>query len=209
MSSARDEDVLKGSSARLWSLIEQRTRAEADTVALDQRIWDLFGEEWAIVCTDLAGFSRQVARFGIIHFLQVIHEQKRLLLPIVERHDGILIKVEADSFLLLFKKPTAALACAIAMQRACNAINVRRAAEEQIVLCVGLGFGRLLKIGDEDVFGHEVNLASKLGEDTAKADEILVTHAARHAIGEAPGVTWEELEVTFAGETSCWRARFA
>ena len=29
--------------------------------------------------------------------------------------------------------------------------------------------------GDEDVFGHEVNLASKLGEDNATAGEILVT----------------------------------
>jgi hypothetical protein len=29
--------------------------------------------------------------------------------------------------------------------------------------------------GDDDVFGAEVNAASKLGEDTAKAWEILVT----------------------------------
>jgi hypothetical protein len=29
-----------------------------------------------------------VAAFGIIHFLQVIHEHKRLLLPIVAEHDG-------------------------------------------------------------------------------------------------------------------------
>ena len=42
--------------------------------------------------TDLSGFSRQVAAFGIIHFLQVIFEKKRLLLPIVAAHDGILIR---------------------------------------------------------------------------------------------------------------------
>ena len=30
------------------------------------------------------------------HFLQIIHEQKALLLPIVEAHDGILVKIEAE-----------------------------------------------------------------------------------------------------------------
>ena len=84
----------------------------ADTAGIDRRIWDLFGEEWAIMFTDLSGFSRQVAAFGIIHFLQVIFEQKRLLLPIVAAHDGILIKVEADSFLIIFKRAGARAASA-------------------------------------------------------------------------------------------------
>src|SRR5262245_54936872 len=96
-----DDDV-KGSAARLWALIEERTKPSADTARIDERIWDLFGEEWAVMFTDLSGFSRRVAEFGIIHFLQVIHEQKKLLLPIVADHDGILVKVEADSFLILF-----------------------------------------------------------------------------------------------------------
>src|SRR5262245_10299195 len=114
-----DDDV-KGSAVRLWRLVEARAKPEADTEAIDRRIWDLFGEDWAVVFTDLAGFSRQVERFGIIHFLQVIWEQKKLLLPIVAEHDGILVKVEADSFLILFRRPESALDCAIRMQRACR-----------------------------------------------------------------------------------------
>lgn len=200
------EHVLKSSSARLWRLIEQRTHSEADVGTIDKRIWDLFGGEWAVMFTDLAGFSRKVAKFGIIHFLQVVFEQKRLLLPLVEHHDGILIKTEADSFLIVFKQPRSALMCAIAMQRACRNHNARRNPEEHVALCVGIGYGRILKIGDEDVFGHEVNLASRLGEDTAKADEILLTHAACTAIGDVPGVRWEEREGDFAGESSCWLA---
>ena len=108
---------LKGSEERLWALIEERTRAGADTRAIDQRIWDLFGDEWAIMFTDLSGFSRQVEAFGIIHFLQIIFEKKRLLLPIVAAHDGVLIKVEADSFLIIFRRPDRALECAVAMQQ--------------------------------------------------------------------------------------------
>src|SRR3954465_14206949 len=110
---------LNSSTARLWKLIEERTRTGSDVHAIDQRIWDLFGEEWAIMFTDLSGFSRQVAKFGIIHFLQVIYEQQQLLLPIVERHDGILVKTEADSFLILFRRPAAAYTCAVEMQKKC------------------------------------------------------------------------------------------
>lgn len=197
------EATLKGSSARLWKLVEERTHDDADVESIDQRIWDLFGEDWAIMVTDLSGFSRHVAKFGVIHFLQIIFEQKKLLLPIVEAHDGILIKTEADSFVLLFKKPAQALGCAIAMQRTCASVNARRPAEEQIVLCVGLGYGRILKVGDDDVFGHEVNLASKLGEDTADAEDILATRAVRDAL---PDVRWEELAADYAGESVCWRA---
>jgi class 3 adenylate cyclase len=199
---------LKGSATRLWKLVEERMQHGADVAAIDQRIWNLFGEEWSVMFTDLAGFSRQVARFGIIHFLQIIFEQQRLLLPIVERHDGILIKMEADSFLILFKTPAQALTCAIEMQRRSQNASARRTAEEQIVLCLGLGHGKLLKVGDDDVFGHEVNLASKLGEDTAKGTEILVTRAFHEAVGTVAGVSWEEVRVAHAGEDVCWRAKY-
>ena len=91
------------------------------------------------------------------------------------------------------------------MQKKCSTINARRPPEEQIVLCVGLGFGTLLKIGDDDVFGHEVNLASKLGEDTAEASEILVTRAVHDKIG---GTGWEEVKRDYAGESVCWRATY-
>jgi adenylate cyclase len=202
------DDELKGSEARLWRMIEDRLRPGADLEDIDRRIWDLFGETWAVMYTDLAGFSRQVAKFGIIHFLQIIHEQKRLLLPIVASHDGILIKVEADSFLILFKRPERALACAVAMQKTCQNQNLRRTPEEQVLLCVGLGYGRVLRIGDIDVFGAEVNAASKLGEDIAKKDEILMTGAVREAVGEVPGLRFKEFEANVPGAETSFQVHY-
>ena len=92
---------LKVSQTRLWSPIEERCQPGANVAQIDQRIWDLFGEQWAVMFTDLSGFSRRVEEFGIIHFLQIIHEQHKILLPIVERHDGLLVKEEGDSLLIL------------------------------------------------------------------------------------------------------------
>lgn len=175
---------LASSEERLWQLIELRSRPGADIQALDKRIWDLFGERLAVMFTDLSGFSRSVQAFGITHFLQIIHEQKKLLFPIIGEHDGILVKIEADSLLLVFKRVDRALACAVAMQRACQRHNTRRKPEEHIPLCIGIGYGDILRLGETDVYGQEVNAASKLGEDTARADEILVTDSVRTALQE-------------------------
>src|SRR5882672_3744541 len=101
------------SQDRLEKLIEERLRPGANKADIDRRIWDLFGEEWAVMFTDLAGFSRNVARFGIIHFLQVIYESESLLLPIIAEHDGILMKSEADSLLVIFRRAPSAVRCAV------------------------------------------------------------------------------------------------
>jgi class 3 adenylate cyclase len=202
-------ETFKNDASRLWELIEERGHPGADTAAVDERIWQQFGQEWAIVFTDLVGFSRQVAQFGIIHFLQIIHDTKRLLSPIIAQHDGIIVKLEADSLMLLFHTSKTAVECAVAMQRACKAANAERSPEDQLILCAGVGFGKLLRIGTDDVFGHQVNLASRLGEDTARGGEILVTNAARAAAGDVAGITWEQQDKDFAGETSCWAARYA
>ncbi len=200
--------LLKSSEHRLWDLIAERARPGVDLVALDRRIWDLFGETWAVMFTDLSGFSRQVEKFGILHFLQIIHEHKQLLSPIVARHNGILIKVEADSLIIIFRRAASALRCAIEMQAAVWEFNKPRLPETEVLLCVGIGYGEMLRIGDQDVFGREVNAASKLGEDTAKAWEILITKAAADSIGPMPGLTFEPIEARAAGSAENFRVLY-
>jgi len=153
--------------------------------------------------TDLSGFSRNVAEFGIIHFLQVIQESQRLLIPVIEAHDGILLKIEGDSFMVIFRKPERALAAAREMMAVLEEYNVGRLQEEAVLLCLGLGYGDMLRIGDADVFGAEVNAASKLGEDIAQAREILVTDAFLEALEERPVA--EELEKAPPGANRAWR----
>ncbi|MGH8674698.1 MAG: adenylate/guanylate cyclase domain-containing protein [Burkholderiales bacterium] len=169
------------SEGRLERLIAERLQPGADQASVDKRIWDLFGERWAIMYTDLAGFSRRVAEFGIIHFLQTIHESFQLHAPVIDRRGGFLLKVEGDSMMVIFRNVDEAVGCAIEMQRVTYRHNVNRAPEDKVLLCLGLGYGDMLRIAEEDVFGAEVNAASKLGEDTAKEGEILVTGAVRDA----------------------------
>lgn len=200
--------VLTASGARLWSLIEERCRPDADVERIDKTIWQLFGEEWAVVFTDLAGFSRQTAKFGVTHFLQVIYEQSALLLPVIQGHNGFLIKAEADSLLILFRSPLAAVNCCVAMQQACKKSNERRVEEEQILLCAGIGWGKVLRVGETDVWGRQVNAASKLGEDTAAAYEILATEAVFKAVQADADVEFHPLGQAVPGSSVNYRIEY-
>jgi adenylate cyclase len=193
------------SEGRLERLIAERLQPGADQAAVDRRIWDLFGERWAIMYTDLSGFSRRVAEFGIIHFLQTIHESFQLHAPVIDRRSGFLLKVEGDSMMVIFRNVDEALGCAIEMQRVSHAYNVSRAPEDQVLLCLGLGYGQMLRIAEDDVFGAEVNAASKLGEDTAKAGEILVTGAVRDAATLPDGCSFTPIDYVPPGASAAYQ----
>lgn len=206
--------ILSGASEdRFEKLIIERLKPNADKALIDERIWDLFGEEWCIMFTDLSGFSRGVEKFGIIHFLQTIHESERLLIPIIDDFDGILLKVEGDSFLVIFKKAAKALKAALTMQRLLKDYNVDRNPEERVLLCVGMGYGRVLKIGDSDVYGAEVNASSKLGEDTADAWEILVTDTVRNMLEEqedfTEDISFEKIDEIPPGAKEAYRVIYS
>ncbi len=192
----------------MWDLIAERVRPGADVLAIDQRIWDLFGERWAVMFTDLSGFSRQVEKFGILHFLQIIYEHKRILSPIIAEYDGILIKVEADSLIIIFRRTTSALHCAVKMQHVLAEVNATRPPETEVLLCLGIGYGDILRLGDNDIYGREVNAASKLGEDTAKAREILVTDDARKSVASLDEFRFERIDAAVAGSRENYKLIF-
>lgn len=199
--------VVHGASEdRLQKLMTERLQPGADREAIDRRIWDLFGEEWCVMATDLSGFSRGVAEFGIIHFLQTIYEAERILVPVVESHDGILLKVEGDSFMVIFRSVPKALHASIEMQRTVRSYNAARPTVEHVLLGVGLGFGRMLRIGDADVFGVEVNSACILGESYAKGYDILVTQAVRDSAGD--DVVFEAFEHVPPGARGAYRVLY-
>ena len=197
--------ITSASEERLEALIQERLKPNANKNLVDQRIWDLFGEDWAIMFTDLSGFSRNVAKFGIIHFLQTISEAERMLIPVIEDHDGILLKTEGDSFLVIFRNVKKAVQCSVTMQHTLEGYNTNKSAEEQVLLCVGLGYGKVLRIGDTEVYGFEVNSASKLGEDLAEAKEILATEAVMKALEKDQTIKFEKIDKVASGLSGAFR----
>ena len=63
----------------------------------------------------------------------------------------------------------------------------------------------MLHIGDENVFGAEVNAASKLGEDTARASEILATENLVQHCKEITNIVFEEIKEIPPGATKAYK----
>ncbi|QNM94702.1 adenylate/guanylate cyclase domain-containing protein [Chitinimonas koreensis] len=169
-------------AAELAALLARRRADGADLAAIDAAITARFGRTLAVMFTDLVGFSRAVEAFGIVHFLQLIDEAEALFLPLAAQHGGRCVKREGDSLLLVFAEPADALACARAMVAATVAVNPTRQPETRIEVCIGLGYGTMLCIDDGELWGAELNAASKLGEEIAHGGEILATGPFRDAL---------------------------
>jgi class 3 adenylate cyclase len=163
------------------ALRRREGRGLTQRAALDARTCAALARPIAVVYTDTADFTLRVARHGILHFLMVFARAVRTLQPLVARHRGRLVKVEADSLLLAFPDAEAACAAALAMAVAIARLNRGRPANERVSFSFGIGFGEVLDLG-HDLLGLEVNLASKLGEDRARPGEILLTPGAVAAL---------------------------
>jgi adenylate cyclase len=186
--------VGKGKAAQLLGeLIEERLKPGSDMESIDNKIWSMLGETWAVLCLDMSGFSRRTEEFGIIHFLSLIYEMQRLMKPVILSHNGLLVKAEADNLFVIFREPEQAVQCAIEMHKATILYNENKTTDYRIAVCVGIGYGKILKLGDEDCFGSEVNRAFKLGEDIASAYETLLTPSAYEAVRGMEGLQFETI----------------
>jgi adenylate cyclase len=164
-----------------WNTIKNRRLLSEGTARdeLDENIWQGYGREVAIMFTDLSGFTKLSNRYGIEEFLCVIQASHELFDPIIDEAGGQSIMKKGDSYLIIFDTIEIAVDCAIAMQKSASAFNKTVENHRQVNLCLGLGVGRSLVINGRDIYGAEVNLASKLGEDVAENGEILLTAKAR------------------------------
>jgi class 3 adenylate cyclase len=163
---------------RLLSLLRRRSRTSRKLREdLDRAAQRRFFAQRAIVFTDTADFTARVRRRGILHFLMLLNEVLPEARRLAARHGGRLLKVEADSFLMSFPEANAACGAAVALHRKLREHNQVRPFDEKLRFSFGLGYGRVLEVED-DVFGLEVNLASKLGEDLARPGEALLTPSA-------------------------------
>lgn len=159
-------------------LLQERQAYPERASEIDAQIEATFSQPLAVMVMDMVGFSRTTLTTGIISTLAQIYQIRELAVPLIEVHQGRVLKLEADNVYAVF--PTTAEALA-AMQAVLNQLN-----ENELHASVGIGFGEVLVVGERDVFGNEMNLASKLGEDLAEDDEILLTEAALAALPVPP-----------------------
>ncbi|HEY9761548.1 MAG TPA: adenylate/guanylate cyclase domain-containing protein [Trichocoleus sp.] len=160
------------------ALMRERRVHPERAADIDAQIEAIFSQRMAVVVMDMVGFSQTTAENGIIPVLAQIYQVRELTVPVIEAHGGRVLKLEADNVYAVFPTPERAV---MAMQTVLHRLN-----GEDLHASIGIGYGDVLVLGDRDVFGNEMNLASKLGEDLAGDDDLLLTEAAWNALPRPP-----------------------
>jgi adenylate cyclase len=187
------------SREQLFELIERRLDDPSAAAAVDEEVWKRCGVERAIFVSDLSGFTRLTRKHGILHFLAVFRRSSRLAMPVLEARGGRCVKREADNLIYSFERVTDAIAAAQRIVADTRALDAQLTEDERVYPCIGIGFGRVIELTD-DVFGDEVNIAFKLGEDVASKREILVSSSAYEQLGKEGGaISGEERTVDLGG----------
>jgi adenylate cyclase len=191
-----DEAPVLNTHARLDALLSRIIQEPERRDEIAEEIERDFTQRRAVLVLDMSGFSRTTQLHGIVTFLMMIHQMRLLAAPVVAACGGKLVKAEADNLYCLFETADAAVRAAREIIARLNTVNVLLPADRRLYASIGVGFGDILVLENEDLFGDEVNLASKLGEDVAQGGQILLTEAAREALDAAVGTTPERVSVS-------------
>lgn len=142
-----------------------------------------------IVIADQDGFTRTILERGTSAALENIWRIRRLLIPVFRHGGGEVYKVDADNLYVYFRDAEAAVAASLEAHATLARDGRRRRPREPLAVGIGIGSGSLVYLpSEDDYYGAEVNLASKLGEDTANGGETLLTIGAFNALSpHAPG----------------------
>jgi len=182
---------------KLKFLMEARQAPGANKEQIDAEIYSKFGYIQAIMFTDLAGFTKTTEDYGILHFLQLIQASEELFMPIITKYGGTCLQHQGDSLLIVFDDAPSALDAAIEMGNIADETNKSKPIEDRIYVYIGMGYGLVLKIDDKDVWGSEVNRASKL-LNLAESGEILVTENFERAV---PDATFQRIKNLYGKKT--------
>jgi adenylate cyclase len=166
---------------------------------LEEKIWKRYGTENTVLVLDMSGFSLLTRKYGIVHYLSMIRRMQLTVEPIMAGHGGKLIKFEADNCFAILPNPLSAARAAISIQHAFTAANLLTADDLDIHVSIGIDYGKILILNNEDMFGDAVNRACKMGEDLGNANEILITKEAMELIPKDAEIQGKLIDVSIGG----------
>jgi len=143
----------------------------------------------AFLFSDLRGYTDFVESKGDAAAADLLRAYRDIVRAEIARHAGAEIKTEGDSFYVVFESPSAALECAVDIQRAAH-----MAPGAAIRIGMGLHAGETVPYDDQFV-GGAVNVAARLASK-AKAGEIIASDTLRGLV--RTGVSYAMISPAFA-----------
>ena len=149
-------------------------RKKGDSSA-DSTIMKKYEKLLTIMFTDIEGYTKMTASQSIVETMATLQESDEILPPIIEKHEGTVIKKIGDAFMARFDSADSALIAGVQIQQALHANNRKRQETNKAPwnIRIGLNTGPVI-IKDEDIFGDAVNVASRV-ESNAESGEVYCT----------------------------------
>nr|BDT37533.1 protein kinase [Myxococcus sp. MH1] len=136
-----------------------------------------------VMLTDIQGFTERTSRQTHEENARMLETHDRLLIPLVKEHDGRLVQKRGDALLVVFRSPTAAVLCGMAMQDKLWRHNQSLPDGERLNVRVCLHAGEVLLTADT-VLGEPMEVVETV-EHVAAAGEVTFTEAVNLARNRA------------------------
>ena len=125
--------------------------------------------------SDIEGSTRLVQELGPAAYAELLEQHNAILRAAFERHGGTERGTHGDSFLVMFREAPAAVAAAVAAQRALRDASWPGDAEVRVRMGLHSGLGTL---GGDDYVGLDVNRAARIAA-AAHGGQVIVSEATR------------------------------
>jgi len=156
-----------------------------------------------LLFSDMQGFTAMTEELGDLKARDVIREHNQIVRTQLAAHGGYEVELQGDGFLLAFSSARQALYCAIEIQRAFAARNLRQS-ENPIHVRIGVHTGEALKDADK-FFGRSVILAARIAAQ-ARGGEILASNIVRELTASTGDLRFgAEREVALKGISATQR----
>ncbi len=132
-----------------------------------------------IAVIDQSGFTQTMLSKGPLAALRRVWSIRSVLIPLLQRRRGEVYKVDADNLFTYFETVDEAVGACVEAHRELARESKKQRMAGSLQVGIGVGYGPLIYLpSEDDYYGPEVNLASKLGEDVAEGGQLLLTESA-------------------------------
>jgi class 3 adenylate cyclase/TolB-like protein len=115
-----------------------------------------------IFVLDVAGYSRQMNTDEMGTHEAFMRLRKNSIEPRTAEHNGHIVKFTGDGVISYFSSTVDATQCAIDIQSDAMADNFRGAQSQRLQLRIGIHMGEVIFEEDKDIYGDDVNIATRL-----------------------------------------------